>query len=121
MSQAEDLTDILRDILLDVRLDNRERFRQMVLEAKAGAEQKMIPSGHDVVNLRLRAHFGESHWAAEQMSGISYLFFLRELAGTVDENWSEVLAVLEEMRHILVNRNGAHFKYHHGRAGLARI
>jgi len=105
-SQTEDLTDILRDILLEVRLDNRERFRQMVLEAKARAEQKIIPSGHDVVNLRLRAHFGESHWAAEQMRGISYIFFLRELVSTVDENWPEVLAVLEKMRQILVNRNG---------------
>ena len=107
VSQAAELTSLLRDILLDVQLDNRERFRQMVLEAKARAEQKMIPSGHNIVNLRLRAHFSESHWAAEQMSGVSYLFFLRKLAEEVDENWAEVLAVLEAMRRILINRNGA--------------
>jgi len=38
------------------------------------------------------------------MSGISHLFFLRKLARAVDENWPEVLAVLEEMRRILINR-----------------
>ncbi|MBW1850304.1 MAG: insulinase family protein [Deltaproteobacteria bacterium] len=107
LSQVEDLTHIMRDVLIDVRLDNQERFRQMVLEAKARAEQKLIPSGHDIVNLRLRAHFGESHWAAEQMSGISNLFFLRELVRAVNEKWSEVLGVLRDMRNILLNRNAA--------------
>ncbi len=107
VSQTGDLADILHDILLDVQLDNQERFRQMVLEAKARSEQKMVPSGHNVVNMRIRAHFGESHWAAEQMSGISHLFFLRDLVRAVDERWPEVLAVLEEMRSIIVNRNAA--------------
>ncbi len=104
LNQTEDLASILRDVLLDIRLDNQERFRQMVLEAKARAEQKLIPRGHTLVSLRIRAHFGESHWAAEKMSGISHLFFLRKLARAVDENWPEVLAVLEEMRRILINR-----------------
>ncbi len=107
LSQVEDMTAIFRDILLDVQLDNPARFRQMVLESKARTEQKMVPSGHSVVNLRLRSHFSESHWVAEQMSGISYLFFLRKLAKDVDENWPEVRAILEEMRTILVNRNAA--------------
>jgi len=107
LSQVADMTDILRDVLLDVQLDNPSRFRQMVLESKARTEQKMVPSGHSVVNLRLRSHLCESHWVAEQMSGISYLFFLRKLGKDVDENWPEVLAVLEEMREVLVNRNAA--------------
>ncbi len=104
VNQTGSLMDILRDVLLTVRLDNKERFRQMVLEEKARAEQKLVPAGHQVVNLRLRAHFGEAHWAAEQMGGISHLFFLRELIGMIEKNWSDVLAVLEEMRRLLVNR-----------------
>ena len=105
MSQTEELTGILSEMLLDLRLDNQERFRQMMLEEKARTEQKLIPAGHLVVDLRLRSHFGEAQWASEQISGISYLFFLRELALAVDENWPAVLSVLEEMRSILVNRN----------------
>ena len=103
--QAEDLFAILRDVLLSVRLDNRERFRQMVLEAKARLEHQLVPSGHQFVDLRLRAPFSEADWAAEQMRGITSLFFLRDLAGAVDNDWPGVLAKLEEMRRILVNRN----------------
>ena len=109
VNQAESLINILRDVLLSVRLDNHERFLQMVLEEKARVEQVMVPAGHQVVNLRLRAHFNEAHWAAEQMGGVSYLLFLRQLVGMVKETWSEVLAVLEKMRDLLINRKAMIF------------
>ena len=103
-NQFGELLSIIEDILLSSRLDNRERFRQMVLEEKARYEQGLVPGGHQVVNTRLRAHFSEAGWLGEQMNGISYLFFLRRLAVDVDKNWSAVHAVLEEMLQILVNR-----------------
>jgi Zn-dependent M16 (insulinase) family peptidase len=104
-AQTDDLLDILRDVLLTARLDNQERFRQIVLEEKAGQEARLVPRGQHVVDTRLRAHFNEADWAAEQMSGVSYLFFLRQLARMVDADWPGVLDKLEQMRRILLNRN----------------
>jgi Zn-dependent M16 (insulinase) family peptidase len=109
LNQTEELAHILKDILLTVKLDNQKRFRQMLLEEKARTEQGLIPSGHQFVNLRLRAHFGESHWASEQMGGISYLFFLRKLIRAVEKNWPEVLSTLEKIFRILVNRKAMVF------------
>ncbi|MBP1741761.1 MAG: PreP peptidase, partial [Deltaproteobacteria bacterium] len=105
VKQTRDLLDILRDVLLKVRLDNRERFRQMVLEAKARLEENLVPSGHQMVITRLSALFCEADWAEEQMKGISQLFFLRTLSKVVEENWPEVLRMLEEIRTVLVNRS----------------
>jgi len=107
--QTHDLFAILRDILMDVRLDNRERFRQMVLEEKARQEQQMIPSGHQIVNLRLRAHFGEAGRLSERLHGVSYLFFLRELVDRIEKDWASVHATLEEIRSFLVNREAILF------------
>lgn len=104
LTQAEELTNIFRDVFLGLRLDNQERFRQMVMEEKARQEEKLIPAGHQIVNLRLRAHFDEAHWAAEQMGGLSYLFFLNKLYQAVDENWFDLHTVLERIRGILINR-----------------
>ncbi len=104
MAQAGDLFAILSDVLLGVHLDNRERFRQMVLEEKADLEGGLVPAGHRVVNSRLRAHFNEADWAEEQMSGLDQLFFLRQLAKDVDQDWPAVLARLEQIRQTLVNR-----------------
>lgn len=105
MTQTDDLLDILRDILLTVKLDNRDRFKQMVLEAKAGAESGLIPAGHNVVDTRLRANFHQADWADEQMGGLTHLFFLRQLAKDVDNDWPGVLAKLEDVRKTLLNRN----------------
>ncbi len=104
LPQVGDLFDIIRDILTDVCLDNRERFRQMVLEEKSRQEEHIIPGGHQLVNLRLRSHFDEAGHISEQLNGLSYLFFLRDLIERVDRNWRSVLSTLEEIRRILVDR-----------------
>ncbi len=102
--QTPDLLAILRDVLLSARLDNRERIRQIVLEEKAGEEANLLPMGHAVVLSRLGAHFHAADWAAEQMGGISYLFFLRQLVGKIEQDWLGVLAKLETARSLLINR-----------------
>jgi Zn-dependent M16 (insulinase) family peptidase len=109
LRQTEEMVNILQDILLTVRFDNRDRFRQMVLEAKARAEQNLVPHGHQIVNLRIRSHFGESHRVAEQMGGISYLFFLRQLVRDVENDWKGVLAALSDMHRTLVKRRNMIF------------
>jgi len=103
-SQASELLDILKDVLLTAKLDDRERFKQIVLEDKARAEAGLVPGGHIVVNNRLRARFSEADWVAEQINGLENLFFLRRLAEEINKDWDSVLAKLETVRRLLVNR-----------------
>ncbi len=104
------LLDILRDVLLDVKLDNQERFMQMVLEEKAGLEASLGSIWtRGYVDKRVRAHFEEAAWADEQMGGISYLFFVRQLAERVERDWAGVLHALETVRETLVNRSSMVF------------
>ena len=121
LHQADELFEIYEDVLLKIRLNNRERFRQMVMEEKSRVEQKLIPSGHQMVSQRLKAHFSRSHWASEQMGGVSYLFFIRQLARDVEEDWDRVLAVLKEIRRILVNRKTLLVNVTIDASGLNRI
>jgi len=102
-----DMLDIMRDALTRARFDDRERFRQMVLEEKAGLEHALVPSGHHFVGLRLRSRFNLADSLQERMGGISGLMYLRELAGRVDNDWPGVLADLEELRRAVVRRDGA--------------
>jgi presequence protease len=104
LPQSADLLSILTDIITGVRLDNRERFRQMVLEVKAEHESGLIPAGHAYVNRRLRAAFNLADHASEQMNGLSQLFFLRGLAEQVEHDWPSVLASLEDLRTRLITR-----------------
>jgi presequence protease len=102
--KSGEMLAILRDVLSTARLDNRERFQQLVLEAKASHEASLIPGGSGFVNLRLRAGLHEAHWADEQMNGISYLFFLRNLTQQIETDWEPVKAALERMRRTLLIR-----------------
>ncbi|MEW5827910.1 MAG: insulinase family protein [Chloroflexota bacterium] len=103
-SQAGELLAILKDVLLTANLDNRERFKQIALEEKAGAESGLIPGGHAVVNRRLRARFSEADWVAEQINGLDNLFFVRKLVEEIEKDWPAVLEKLETVRRLLINR-----------------
>ncbi len=102
--RVPDMLDILREILFSVHLDNKERFRQLVLEEKAGMEQALIPSGHRVVGMRLKARYSEADWAQEHMSGVSYLLFLRHLIEKIDKKWNLVLRDLHQIKELLLQR-----------------
>ena len=105
VARAGDLLDIMRDVLLTVKLDNQQRLKQMVMRAKANMESGLIPSGHSVVDGRLRAGFNVAGWASEQLDGVDYLLTLRKLVDQIDNNWPSVLEKLEQVRSLLVNRN----------------
>ena len=104
VAQTPALLEILTDILRDARLDDRQRLMQILLEKKAGEEAKLVPMGHRVVASRLRSKFSEGYWASEQVSGASYLFFLRRLIKQVEEDWDSVADALETVRQTLINR-----------------
>ncbi|MCF8104879.1 MAG: insulinase family protein [Desulfohalobiaceae bacterium] len=104
LEKVKELTDIYSDILNKVLLDNPDRFKQIVLEEKSRMEQRLIPAGHQVVNTRLRSKFSLSDWFNEHVNGISYLLFLRYLAGKISGNWPEVLSDLQQVKEQVINR-----------------
>lgn len=115
------LFELLRKVLLEARLDDKERFRQIVLEEKAQAEASVIPAGHRLVGLRLASRFTESDWASERLGGLERLFFLRSLAARIDADWEGVLADLEAVRGALIDRNSAVFNVTTDAASFATV
>jgi len=104
--QTEDLLAIVREVITDVNLDDKNRFKQLVLEAKAGLESRLVPGGHMLVAQRLSSIYSAADWASEQMGGLSYLFFLRSLVNDIDANWEDIHDKLKQIQRIIVNRHG---------------
>ncbi|MGB0087689.1 MAG: insulinase family protein [Rhodomicrobiaceae bacterium] len=103
--KAGEMFSILADVLLSARLDNAERIEQLVNEERATAESRLVPAGASVADLRLRSSLDEADWAGEQISGISYLSFLRELSARLKTASPEIIAALSRIRDILVRRD----------------
>jgi len=97
-NKAHSLFTILRDVIFNSKFDDKERFRQILLEEKSGMEAGLIPSGHRVINNRLKSHFSESAWATEKFSGLDYLFFIRDLSSNLDSKWELVQSQFELIR-----------------------
>lgn len=104
-NKVSSLLSILKDVLTIPDFTNKDRFKQIVLEEKSGMEAGIIPSGHRVVNNRLRAQFSESAWVTEQMSGVDYLFFIRSIVNNFDQEWEKISIILEEMKNALLSQN----------------
>lgn len=119
--RAEELFDLMRDVLLTARLDDQARFKQLVLESKAGMEGRIVGSGHGTASTRLGAQMTAAGWADEQMGGLSYLFYLRELVKRVDADWPSVQADLESIRAALLGRSGAILNFTADEATLTRV
>ena len=49
--------------------------------------------------------FNTASWAEEQMDGIDFLFFVRRLAEEMEHDWPGVLAKLELVKALLINRS----------------
>ncbi len=102
--QTTDLLNILTDVLLKPNFNNKERFRQIVLEHKSEMETAIVPRGHSAVMTRLKAHYNEAHWVSEKMGGVDALFFIRKLAGEIENNWPTVQQKLEKLFRLLLER-----------------
>jgi Zn-dependent M16 (insulinase) family peptidase len=103
-AQGPELLAIMLDMLQGVQLDNQQRFKQIVLKTKARLESSLVPGGTQYVGGRLRAAFTTADWVEEQLDGIDSLFFVRKLAEQVDSDWPGVLAQLEAVKLLLVDR-----------------
>ncbi len=104
--QNQDLLDIIQDVLLSVKLDDRERFKQIVLERKVRMERYLSFAGQAVAGGRVGAQFTEPAWANERMSGTEHIFFLRDLIERIDTDWDGVLAAMTAVKSALINRKG---------------
>ncbi len=105
VDQTDDLLSILKDVLLKPDFNNKERFKQIVLEHKSEMETAIVPRGHSAVMTRLKAQHHEGHWVSEQLGGVEALFFIRKLAEDMDKDWDSVLQRLVKIHQTLLNRN----------------
>jgi Zn-dependent M16 (insulinase) family peptidase len=103
-SRTGDLLNILRDTLTTARWDDRDRFKQIVLEEKAQAEAALASADPGYVLRRLQAPLSEAGWADERLNGLEALFFLRDLLTKIDNDWSAVREALAQVQRHLVSR-----------------
>ncbi|CAK9203459.1 unnamed protein product [Sphagnum troendelagicum] len=86
----------MQTMLQDVEFNDQQRFNQFVAQSKSHMEESQITGGgHGIAAARMGGMLNVAGWVSEQMGGLSYLEYLRDLEKRVDEDWPAVAESLE--------------------------
>lgn len=102
--QAGQLHDLMAEMMLEAKLGDREVFKQLVLESRAGMESRVQAGGHSVAAGRLDAMDSTAGYVNEQLGGLAQLEYLKALTARIDSDWDGVVADLEKIRAAVVSR-----------------
>ncbi|KAI3809495.1 hypothetical protein L1987_25471 [Smallanthus sonchifolius] len=105
-ASTEDLFNMITCVLKEAEFTNQKRFKRFVSQSKAKLENQLRDGGHVLASARLNAKLNHAGWIAEQMCGISYLEFLKDIEGKIEEKWNEISMSLEEIRGALLSKKG---------------
>ena len=103
-ARVGELCDIYVEVLLTARLDDRARLGEVIARERARAEARLIPGGHEMIDMRIRAGLGEAGRIGEALAGPSYLGFLAGASRTLAERPETLVAELEALRDRILAR-----------------
>lgn len=104
---ARDLFELKSDILMRPWLHNKERCIQIVRIMKASLEESLTSRPVGLAVRRAQKSLAESLSLEERMSGVSQLFFMRDLVGEIEGNWEIVHEKMERIKGHLISTSGS--------------
>lgn len=101
----EKLIDLIYDILLNTKFDEKERIKDLIKRIKLYYEYSLNSSGHSSVILRNKSYYSNFSSANEEVSGIEFYKFIREIDENFDEYFDNLKYELEEIYKNIFNKN----------------
>jgi len=103
-AKSAELFDVVGDMLANTNFDNKDKLKQMVLETKVRMEGAVASMGNSFASGRIGARYNVEEFVSSKMQGIDTIEDMRKLAEEIDNDWGAVLARLERLRDLLVDR-----------------
>ena len=80
------------------KFDDKRRIQDILKQRRLGMENSFVNSGHAAALSRVSAQFMGSAMVSDQLSGVDFYLFLKELLEHFDERFEGLVAKLEELR-----------------------
>ncbi len=93
--KTANLFDLLSEVLVRSRLDEAPRIREVLQETRSRLEMALLADGHSFARRRLLSYFSDSGAYAEQVSGLSFYQFIRDLEIHFEQKVSLITANLQ--------------------------
>lgn len=112
-SKADKLLDLLGEVINHTLFTDTKRLKELILQEKSEWDMTAFSRGHSLVMTRLTSYFSRGGEFAEQ-SGLSYYYFLADLAkkfdGEKEKLVAKLVAKLEEVSRKIFTRSGLFFE-----------
>lgn len=108
-AKADKLLDLLGEVINHTLFTNTKRLKELILQEKSEWDMTAFSRGHSLVMTRLTSYFSRGGEFAEQ-SGLSYYYFLADLARKFDGEKEKLVAKLEEVSRKIFTRSGLFFE-----------
>lgn len=108
-AKADKLLDLLGEVINHTLFTDTKRLKELILQEKSEWDMTAFSRGHSLVMTRLTSYFSRGGEFAEQ-SGLSYNYFLADLARKFDGEKEKLVAKLEEVSRKIFTRSGLFFE-----------
>ncbi len=97
---------LVEQVFAGVTFNDRNRIREIVLREFAWIEHSIQSEGYSLATSRVFAHLSDSGRYNEYVSGLTSYMQLKKLATAYDAHEEELFAALNELRSLLLRRQG---------------
>ncbi len=92
------LATLPAEVWASTKFSDKRRIQDVLKQRRLGMENSFVNSGHASALSRVSSQFMGSALVAEQLSGVEFYLFLKDLLEHFDERFEGLVAKLEELR-----------------------
>lgn len=105
--KMDELARIPREVWSGTLFEDTDRMRDVLTQMRIGMEQSFLMNGHSAALARAMSYTSPAAVLTQQLSGVDFYLFLRDLLDHFDERKDGLCATLRELRDRIFTSTGA--------------
>ncbi|MDO4437359.1 MAG: insulinase family protein [Coriobacteriaceae bacterium] len=101
------LARIPREVWSETVFEDTDRMRDVLTQMRIGLEQSFLMNGHSAALARALSYVSPAAVLVQQLSGVDFYLFLRDLLDNFDERKDELCRTLRDLRDRIFTSTGA--------------
>ncbi|NQX48640.1 insulinase family protein [Paenibacillus tritici] len=95
---------LLHELLYGSNLDHLSKLQEIVRREASGMEAMLTQKGNEIAASRVLSYFSDRGMYEEQLNGVAYYRFIKELASDIDRQADQLAETLKEICGVLFNK-----------------
>lgn len=98
--------EIIQEVILKTRFDDTKRLKELLEELKLRINKRIVSGGDSAARLRAMSYYSKAYYVREQIAGIAFYEFVKDIVEHFDDKKDEVVSMLKEtMEKVFIKEN----------------